>query len=430
MTPSHLSKKTGFYYRRPRPEDSPGWKTRKEQNLTGINTLPAELLLAVFELTAADLLQLDQVNQPGILKRAFSIPELHSIFTFHVRLSRVCVAWRNLLLANKQAWSYIHLGTRAFLHHKLQFKSNAILDRSYDNPLSIECVYQPPTSGVTNTKSNPQAMKAFFTSYICRLHSLRIVGPQVFVSAILEALVSKDSTSNPIPLSNLQIIMTHRMTGPLQLDLHRIAPGLRCFRVNGPLVVTSWGPLVEQAIVEGGAILPSRGHSAFTARNLILHDTPIVYMASAPINSSSCSSFTLSRVSSTVPGRYLGIETRRRIWIDLFRSYLCPTLETLRLASLEQGGVEALINLLIDGRDQFQRLRSLYIENTRITDVGVLAIMNAFPNLMELELVDMGRQCENHFLDIWKNGFEGREFWAALEMITVNSRVCSKLGAL
>ena len=235
MTPSHL-KKSGFYYRRPRPEDSPGWKTRKEQNLTGINTLPAELLLSIFELTATDLLQLDQVNQPGILKRAFSIPELHSIFTFHVRLSRVCVAWRNVLLANKHAWSYIHLGTRAFLHYKLQFGSNAILDRSYDNLLSIECVYQPPTSGVTNTKSNPQAMKAFFTSYICRLHSLRIVGPQVFVSAILEALVSKDSTSNPIPLSNLQIIMTHRMTGPLQLDLHRIAPGLRCFRVNGPLV--------------------------------------------------------------------------------------------------------------------------------------------------------------------------------------------------
>ena len=151
-------------------------------------------------------------------------------------------------------------------------------------------------------------------------------------------------------------------------------------------------------------------------------------MASAPINSS-CSSLTLSRVSSNVPGRYLGIENRRRIWIDLFRGYLCPTLETLRLASLEQGGVEALINLLIDGRDQFQRLRSLYIENTRITEVGVLAIMNAFPNLMELELVDMG-QCENHFLNIWKNGFEGREFWAPLEMITINSRVCNKLNAL
>ena len=413
-----------------------------EQGAMKIQDIPTEVLLVIFDSGTLDLLQQDDGDQLRVRTASFSLPRLEHVLAYHLTLSRVCRLWRTILLEHKRAWSYVYLGHRAFLHPN--FSAIDILHRSSKHPISLHCAYSPSSmnSGTRmKRKAMSEDMKLFFSPHIHRIGSLRVVGPRVFLSAILKTFHDHMTFQTPIsvsPRSLTRLHLIYRKADPALPEPIQLPGVLACLthlRVCGATVLPSSQFHFQEVIMEGGAaFLQMAGiHTPIhaSAKNFVLHETFVQGLSSiGAIDPTSITSLTLSNIRADRPSHFFPStptpSATRAVYTDFFTPFLNASIETLRLSKLDQNAIFSLIQVLTQSlaHQRCLDLKDLYMEDLDLENGDVEILAKSFPRLSCLEL---NLKCGQHyFSEVWRNGLpNGEGAWPMLEEVLLNG-VCQK----
>ena len=398
----------------------------------GIQELPIELLYVIFDLGASPFVeQLEEGYQhPSRWRDTFTPSHMRFIFRHYLLLSQVSATWRSILLEYGKAWAYVHLGRCAFVSR--QFMSIDILARSAKHPLRLECVFSQ-VSPLT-PKPKPEAMKAFFAPHIDRIRSLRVAGPDTFISAILDIFIDRTLSASPSPsnpLIHLHIIQTYPQSGwvfPLELKL--VAPRLTHLVVFGADIAHFPRWHLQKVVLEGGTFLPSKNHHE------IFHNTPTrtlildkIYIAGTPSIIGVRLTPFMSSITSLVLDGLQTFESNAESKTSLFASFISlslpKSLRDLKLANLSDEAVKGLMLVLesvpAPYPPLYPELRRLGIEKLQFRSRSAcVTLAKVFSEIQSLELLEVTED-KTIFLDVWRSGGEtGDSIWPLLDEIIID----------
>ena len=313
--------------------------------------LPPELLNLIFDLGARQFL--DAMNyQRGIWRSTFTLPSLKPIFRYHLSLSHVCATWRAVSIGFSETWNQIHLTKSALRDAPMTFQ---FMGRSISHPLSLEFSIRREIAQ-EDIAAIKASLNQFLPSNVHRIHSLRLAGPDVFISAVLDHFVDHTICYSPLSrsftLSHLHIIQKSTPSGEtFPLDLNLAAPHLTHLRTCGAPVFTFPRWYLEEVVLEEGILLSLKNlyhiYSKTPTKRLVLNG--ITATGGAPrargipsAQQSSITSIAFSNLQTPEEDPII----RGLVYYNFFCSSFPRNLHTLKLARLDDDLMNSLHTML------------------------------------------------------------------------------------